>query len=54
MKITKNFSLEELVKSMTAIRKGIDNSPSSEHLVNLTNVSRMILQPVRDHRNRSR
>jgi zinc D-Ala-D-Ala carboxypeptidase len=49
MKITKNFSLEELIKSMTAIRKGIDNSPSSEHLVNLTNVSRMILQPVRDH-----
>ena len=49
MKITKNFSLEELIKSTTAIRKGIDNSPNVEHLVNLTNVSCMILQPVRNH-----
>ena len=49
MKITKNFSLEELIKSTTAIRKGIDNSPNVEHLVNLTNVSCMILQSVRNH-----
>jgi hypothetical protein len=49
MKITRNFSLQELTKSTTAIRKGIDNSPSTEHLVNLTNLCCHILQPVREH-----
>ena len=49
MKITRNFSLNEFIKSSTATRLGISNQPSAEHLVNLTAVSLMVLQPVREH-----
>ena len=49
MKLTANFSLNELTKSQTAERKGIDNTPSPTHQENLKSLSEMILQPVRDH-----
>ena len=49
MKLTENFSLNELTKSQTAERKGIDNSPSTEHQENLKSLCEMILQPIRDH-----
>lgn len=49
MKLTKNFSLKEMTFSDTAIRKGLDNTPSVEHIVNLTVVCCEILQPVREH-----
>ena len=48
IRISKNFSLSEMVKSATAVRLGVDNSPSSIHLVNLTHLAIHILQPVRD------
>ena len=49
MKLTANFSLLELTKSQTAERKGIDNTPSTEHQENLKLLCESILQPVRDH-----
>ena len=49
MKLTENFSLNELTKSQTAERKGIDNNPSAEHQENLKSLCEMILQPIRDH-----
>ena len=49
MKLSENFSLLELTKSQTAERKGIDNTPSTEHRDNLKSLSTRILQPVRDH-----
>ena len=49
MKLTENFSLGELTKSQTAERKGIDNTPSTEHQENLKSLCEMILQPIRDH-----
>ena len=49
MKLTQNFSLNELTKSQTAERKGIDNTPSAEHQDNLKSLCEMILQPIRDH-----
>ena len=49
MKLTANFSLNELTKSQTAERKGIDNTPSTEHQENLKSLCTAILQPVRDH-----
>ena len=52
MKLSKNFSLIELTKSQTATRKGIDNTPSTEHRDNLKSRCEMVLQPVRDHFNR--
>ena len=49
MKLTENFSLSELTKSQTAERKGIDNTPSTEHQKNLKLLCESVLQPVRDH-----
>ena len=49
MKLTENFSLNELTKSQTAERKGIDNTPSAEHQENLKRLCETILQRIRDH-----
>ena len=49
MELSKNFSLVELTKSQTAERKGIDNTPSTEHQENLKSLCTSILQPIRDH-----
>ena len=49
MSLTKNFSLIELTKSQTAERKGIDNTPSTEHQDNLKSLCTHVLQPIRDH-----
>ena len=49
MKLSNNFSLNELTKSQTAERKGIDNTPSTEHQENLKSLCTHVLQPVRDH-----
>ena len=49
MKLTENFSLNELTKSQTAERKRIDNTPSAVHQENLKSLCEMILQPIRDH-----
>ena len=48
IRLSKNFALSEMVKSATAERLGVDNSPSDIPLVNLTNLAIRILQPVRD------
>ena len=49
MQLSSNFSLQELTKSQTATRKGIDNTPSPEHQENLKRLCENVLQPVRDH-----
>ena len=49
MKLTANFSLNELTKSQPAERKGIDNTPSGDHQENLKKLCENVLQPVRDH-----
>ena len=48
IRLSKNFALSEMVKSATAERLCVDNSPSDIHLVNLTHLAIHILQPVRD------
>ena len=48
MQLSKNFALRELTASQTAIRKGIDNSPNQEQLINLAVLTAKILQPFRD------
>ena len=49
MQLSQNFSLEELTKSQTATRKGIDNTPSPTHQANLQSLCTHVLQPIRDH-----
>ena len=48
MKLSLNFSLKELTASQTADRKGIDNTPTEEHIENLKLLCENILQPTRD------
>lgn len=48
MKLSKNFSLNELTKSQTAIRMGIDNTSDTEQLVNLVVLVQQVLQPCRE------
>ena len=52
MQLSQNFSLIELTKSQTAERKGIDNTPSTEHQENLKSLCTYVLQPIRDHYSR--
>tara|TARA_R100001443_G_scaffold77376_1_gene84593 strand:- start:917 stop:1387 length:471 start_codon:yes stop_codon:yes gene_type:complete len=47
--MSRNFSLQELIKSDTAIRKGIDNNPNADQIEKLKALCENILQPVRDH-----
>ena len=49
MNLSRNFSLQELTKSDTAIRKGIDNNPNADQIEKLKALCENILQPVRDH-----
>ena len=48
MQLSRNFSLQELTKSDTAIRKGIDNEPNADQIDKLKALCENILQPVRD------
>jgi len=49
LRLSKNFHLNEFIKSSTAERMGIDNSPATtEHLINLSVLAHAILQPVRE------
>ena len=47
MKLTANFSLDELIKSQVAERKGINNNPSPMQIENLKALAVNILQPIR-------
>jgi len=49
MNLSRNFTLQELTKSDTAIRKGINNNPSAGQIEKLKLLCENILQPVRDH-----
>ncbi len=49
MELTRNFTLSELIKSDTAIRRGINNNPNAGQIENLKLLCENILQPVRDH-----
>lgn len=48
MKVTRNFSLEELCASATAKTHNIPNTPGKEEIVNLCALAHHVLQPLRD------
>ncbi len=50
--LSEHFTIKELTYSDTAIRLGIDNSPTEQVLKNLQNVVQFILEPVRNHFNK--
>ena len=48
MRLSKNFDLDEFRKSVTAIRNGISNEPTKEHIYNIQLLVKYVLQPLRD------
>lgn len=48
MNISKYLTLSEAIKSPTATRLGIDNSPDEDQLVNMEYVANEIFDPVRE------
>ena len=48
MRLSKNFTLSELTRSNTALRLGIDNSPTKEGIYKLRLLATEFLQPLRD------
>jgi hypothetical protein len=49
MQISKHLSLAEVSRSETAKRKGINNTPSGEHLANFKLLAENIFEPIREH-----
>lgn len=48
----KYFTIEELCKSSTAVRLGINNTPNSKIVNNLTLLVELILDPLREKFNK--
>lgn len=49
MLLSKNLTLAEAVRSETAKRLGIDNTPTDKHLENLKVTAEKLFQPIREH-----
>ena len=49
MNLTVNFTLAEMVKSDTALRHDMDNTPEEAEIENLKRLCEKVLQPVREH-----
>ena len=49
MRLSKNLTLKEAIKSNTATRLGIDNTPEDWEIHNLRAVAENVFQPLRDH-----
>jgi len=49
MNLSNNFTLAELTKSQTAVRKNINNEPGTAEIENLIHLAKTVLQPVREH-----
>ena len=49
MQLSKHFTLKEMTKSMTAQRRGIDNTPGSGEIKALGDLCYEILEPLRAH-----
>jgi hypothetical protein len=49
MQISKHLSLAEVSRSETAKRRGINNTPSGEHLENFKKLAENVFEPIREH-----
>ena len=49
MQLSKHFTLREMTNSMTAQRKGIDNTPGSAEIKSLGDLCYEVLEPLRAH-----
>jgi len=49
MQISKHLSLAEVSRSETAKRKGINNTPTGEHLENFKKLAENVFEKIREH-----
>lgn len=49
MQLTPNFTLAEMIRSSTAVRRGINNTPDDDVIEALTLLCKHVLEPVRAH-----
>ena len=49
MKLSDNLTLKEATKSITAIKRGVDNSPNAEEIEKLKVTAEKVFQPVREY-----
>jgi zinc D-Ala-D-Ala carboxypeptidase len=49
MNISKHFTLKEMTMSTTAMRLGIDNTPSAESIQSMSLLAERVLEPVREY-----
>lgn len=47
-RISENISYREAIKSNTAMRRGIDNTPTSYEITNMVGVAKNIFEPLRN------
>ena len=47
MTLSENFTLEEFIYSPTAIKHGIDNTPTAEHIKSIKALATNVIQPIR-------
>jgi len=52
MKLSPHFSLDEMIKSQTALRKGLDNNPDGDQLEAMVDLCEYVLEPIRKYWNR--
>ena len=48
MRLSKYFTLDEMTASETAARRGLDNTPGPEEMVNLRHLCEAVLDPLRE------
>jgi hypothetical protein len=49
MQLSKNLTLAEMVRSESAKRAGINNTPTKAHLDNMIKLAKNVFQPIRDY-----
>lgn len=49
MKLSNHFTLKEVTKSETAVRKGIDNTPTEQVISQLKAICENVMDPIRKH-----
>jgi hypothetical protein len=49
MNLSKHFTLAEMTRSLTASRKGIDNTPGPQEIQNLIDLCENVLEPLRKY-----
>ena len=47
MRLSDHFTLQELCKSQTALRLGISNQPTKDHIESLRHLCETVLEPIR-------